>query len=703
VSPRLSLVAAFALALCACPSISVPGLSNVSSFKVEIGGFYLLPSDGSMRTPLEVVTPCSKMYGGQDKVPAMAKGTKACPYVIPHGDLEIDVTATALDAQGKQAGDFGNPVAFRVVPGDLVPDYKFRWAQAVSGVATSKVRSRHQYGQVRIWAEDAPPQAIYDSGVQIPGAPDEPKKRSYATGLSPIVFFEEPTIAKLQLPDGFDNRSSPLVGEFITIGKRPESGETLVQSCADDKVRDGLPALMVVTGTDPSGFYVSDLSACRSREADAGNVSGISVNEPPEPCVVLDSNQNEIVFDGGTPPPGQTPYCQVSKKACSAGCNSYQPGTFGGLFVYNYSFPDGLDQGDLLFTLSGAVQEFTSTTQLTFPSWSIAERVRQLPPDQWNKWLQYARPVTLNQRICGGDNKPPPVFLTDQLCGHNRRNLKMESLESALVRLSRIRFPTLFKNCDLNADNSVPFFCEQKDPQGTWIWGSCAFGETESPADQAERECNQNCVVGVGIGDEVCTEAATFQGFGQFVVTLAAPGMEAAGLDESLANHFQDLKVGGTSMQPPSPYSAGARLNVACDGYVRIKFGDGTVQAGDGDAIVQPHDVVVHTLTGTETTVALKAMSGETRCTVSQDLGLRANLITKDAIPELKPACSEDDPDYGMECKKLHAATFDVIGHLKQVQPGRPRWSVYPRDVSDVCCHPGGGFLDCPRPIKPCP
>jgi hypothetical protein len=37
------------------------------------------------------------------------------------------------------------------------------------------------------------------------------------------------TLASVQIPDGYDNRSSPLVGEFLTIGKTPESGDVLRQ------------------------------------------------------------------------------------------------------------------------------------------------------------------------------------------------------------------------------------------------------------------------------------------------------------------------------------------------------------------------------------------------------------------------------------------------------------------------------------------
>jgi hypothetical protein len=49
----------------------------------------------------------------------------------------------------------------------------------------------------------------------------------------------------------------------------------------------------------------------------------------------------------------------------------------------------------------------------------------------------------------------------------------------------------------------------------------------------------------------------------------------------------------------------------------------------------------------------------------------------------------------------MHSVTFDVVGHLRQIQPARPRWMVMPRDADDLCCHPGTDG-QCPRPIKAC-
>lgn len=709
---RAAVVSLVMLAGCSSPVKPPPAV--LSSFNVEVQGLYL--GAGATRTPLAVVTVCANKYGNQAMVPPAVKGTKECPYAIARGPIEIDVTATALDLKGKLADIFSGPVSFRVVPGDLSGGYASRYAIANNGKVSATIRTLHQYGTTRVWAEDAPPQPIYSDGGMVPdvdgGLPPEPSHRTYATGLSPALYFEEPTLAKVQIPDGFDNRSSPLVGEFLSIGKAPESGERLVQSCALDPQRDGQPALMVITGTDPSGFFVTDVSACRQIELTDAGSDGPKTAEPKDPCMVplLDGGSVKLEdwdSQGGT---GATPRCKVSNEICSTtnGCRSYLPGTFGHMFVYNYSFPDGLDEGDLLWTLSGSVQEFTSTTQMTFPSWSIAEKVRRLPPEQWNKWLQYAPPVEVNNRTCGSEDVVP-AFLTDQLCGHNRRNLKMESLESGLVKVPRVQFPSDFAACDFNADSSVPFFCETRDPEGNWLWSSCVFPPSppEPPADAAERICNSDCVVAAGSwAGKVCSERTTFTGFGQFVVEMNPPGAASFGYDESVPKRVQRFNAGATAAKPGVSYAAGVDVLVGCDTDAHLAFGASTVVATTADPLVSKGKVVRHSFVGTEATVSAVAAAGATagKCWIAQNFHNRINLITKDALPELQPDCSLTDPDpaKATQCKYTRGATFDVIGHLRHLQPGRPRWAIIPRDPDDVCCHPGPG-LGCPRPVKPCP
>lgn len=667
----LPLFAALVAAGCVTKT-QVPIEEQVSSFVVKVEGVYV--RDSNPRQPLPVVTPCATKYGGDNKVPAEVRGTADCRYQIPRGDVDIALQINALNTKG-DAAPLDGTVTFKAVPGDLVQDYPYRFAYMQGGELKATTRASHLYGEVVVWAEDAPPDTLYaaDGGALEFTVQDPVRPRTYATGASQIVYFEEPTLAKIQIPDGFDNRSSPFVGQFMKIGRNPESGPPLAQSCADlgpdgkAQPQDGQPVTMVVTGMDPGGFFVTDLTACRIREQLLdGSTVAVRVGEP----------------DG------------------------YLPGTFASLYIYNYSFPDGLDPGDLIWSISGSVQEFTSTTQLTFPAWSTRERVRTGPVSTWNKYLDLVKPVEINERICGIDNQISP-FLTDSLCGHNRRNLKMESLESGLVKVRNVRFPQVFTNCDKNGDGTVPFYCESKNADGTWQWQDCDFTTDAPQPDAAEMQCNIDCVIGQGeFANKRCSERSTFEGFGQYVVELTPPGPASAGMDPSLAAKTSTLNLTATSAQAGIQFTGGADVSLYCEGDARYKFGDDTVVATEQDTPLPKNTVLNAKLGGADSTVAIIASgtpAAGAKCYVSWNTRTKVNLVTRDAIPELNPDCDPNNPngDLAQQCKNTLGATYDVVGHLRHLQPGRPRWSILPRDADDVCCHPGPG-LTCPKPLKAC-
>lgn len=689
---------------------TLPGNEGVSTFVVSVVGIYR--ADGS-RTPHAVVTECNAQHG--NNVPDKVRGTAACPYAIPRGEVDVELKVEALNTKSERM-PFNGTVSFRSVPGDLTTDYPYRFGYMKDGDLTFTTRVAHLYGEARFWVEDAPPEILYDDGVPRPflleNEDDRTRVRTYATGASPIVYFEDPTLAKVQIPDdkrgvGFDNRSSPFVGQFMVIGRNPESGSVTTQTCADllpdgtPQPQDGQPAMLVVTGTDTTGFFVTDITSCRVREVQEDSMG--STVRVPEP-------------DG------------------------YSPGTYGSMFVYNYSYPEGLEPGDLLWTLSGAVQEFTSTTQLTFPSWSVRERVRLLPPPEWNKYLDLVKPVELNARICGLDNQAAP-FLTDPLCGHNRRNLKLESVESGLVKVRHVRFPDLFVNCDANADGTVPFFCEGTrpvEPQvsceraadcafgltcdrntqvcAAWGFQDCDFESTEPAADFAEMQCNIDCVIGYGpYAGKRCAEAATYNGFGQYVVEMNPPGPADAGFDASLPARFSEVTLSGSSQLFALPFAPGVTLPASggvevalwCESDARVKAGDASVTATASDIAVPARQRTFVQLQPTQTRLAVigtGAVAPGAKCFAGYNPRLKINLITKDAVPDLNPDCNPADANTELaeQCRLTRAATYDVTGHLRQLQPGRPRWAILPRDQQDVCCHPGPG-LSCPKPLQACP
>ncbi len=664
---QLLLAATAAAAVSGCYSVESPPLSGVGAFRVDVQRLSTVADDGTLQ-PLSVVPTCLKRYNDTlEQVPADQRGKSDCRYVIPTGQVEMQVSVTALGKSGEPR-DFHGPVSFKLDPGELAGDYGYAWVQITKGVGVGTLRAQHLFGEVRVLVADEPVKLHYINGA-VAGdptkLPQEPTTRSYASSASTPMYFQEPSLAAIQTPQGFDNRTSPFVNQFVTIGRMPEAGGALKRDCPG--IDDNQDVTLLVTGTDPSGFFVTDITACPVPE-NTSSASGVRVAEP----------------------------------------NGYLPGTYGSMFVYNYSFPEGLYPGDLLWTLAGSIQEFTSTTQLTFPSWTVREHVRLRPQDEWEIHLAKNPPVELNLRHCFLDNVLSP-FITDILCGYNNKNLKMESLESGLVKMRRVRFPQVFKTCDLNGDATVPSFCQTKDAMGNWIWGNCDTSNPTTDPNAAERQCNADCTTGTGTyANTVCAERTQYTGFGQFVVEMAGPGPREAGLDDTLPARTQVVALsGGASRKTPIGYDTGTQVSVWCEEAAHVRFGDTTVTASTQDELLparQRKDVVTSANGGFVAFLAQTTPEGQApRCHVAANTHTRMLLITRDAVPDLRVDCDENDTDAerARQCRFLHGATYDVVGHLRQVQAARPRWMVMPRDADDLCCHPGVG-LECPKPVQPC-
>ncbi|MCP3141190.1 single stranded DNA-binding domain-containing protein [Pyxidicoccus xibeiensis] len=656
---RLMLLSALAMAGCYTEETSQP--QGIASFKVEVTG--LTNAQGA---PLPVVTACAVQYGSQAAVPAEVRGTEECRYIVPLVASDIALDITALDQKGQPLESFNGPVSFRVVPGNLSRgEYEYRWTTLTDGRGTGTVRAGQLYGKVNVWVQDEAPEVDYQNGVVVPGKlPTEPATRTLATGLSKPLMFEEPTIALVQTPQrGNDptltssqKQLSAYNGTFMSIGRAPESGAVLRQNCVDGDPNANALMTLLVTGIDPGGFFVTDVTACRVRE---NGVPG--------------ANTQTAEPDG------------------------YFPGRFNSIYIYNYSFPEALDPGDLLWGVTGSVQEFTSTTQLTFPSWIVREHVRLLPQTEWDKYLKLVQPVEINNRLCGYGRSP---YIADPLCGLSYINYKLESLESSLVKVRRVTFPRVFHNCDTNGDGQVPIFCQTL--AGTW--GGC--GDEDSPnLDVTERQCNIDCAVGTGpFTGQLCTERNTFETFGQFSVAMNPTGAAEASLDASVPGRISRVTAEVT-WKESSGFEPGQEVHVWCDKAANLRFGGITLPETDNVPLAA-RTLYAHTLRASEAFVWVSPQTpanGAVTCQVAMNARTRINVVTKDAAPDLVVDCREDDPDAerARQCRFLRGATFDITGHLRQVSAARPRWMVLPRDQDDLCCHPGPG-LECPRPIKPC-
>jgi hypothetical protein len=212
--------------------------------------------------------------------------------------------------------------------------------------------------------------------------------------------------------------------------------------------------------------------------------------------------------------------------------------------------------------------------------------------------------------------------------------MKMESLESALVRLSRVRLPQVFESCDRDGDKQATFFCETPIPvlteQGEriacetssqcgedscfkedltdpstwycqrWVWRDCDPDEDPVGLEAEEIQCNIDCTTGQGKHTgELCTERSAYEGFGQVAVVLPGPGSASVGLDETLSSKlytrtipadWQDVENRFLRVRGPS-FVPGTELLVSCTAPAKLRLGTADTLAG-----AQPVELAANTL-----------------------------------------------------------------------------------------------------------
>ena len=325
--------------------------------------------------------------------------------------------------------------------------------------------------------------------------------------------------------------------------------------------------------------------------------------------------------------------------------------------------------------------------------------------------------------MCGIENREPSspttfptAWITDVICGQNTRNLKLESLESALVRVKGVRFPTRFEHCDFDGNGEVGFFCDVRAGSGR-AFSHCDFDpDTVDLKPDFETACNIACTTmqpTVGeepflanvpkesrtfdFGGAICAEKRTYDGFGQYVVELAGPGDAAGGLDSSLTERYETLTFAraGRRGGPPghrqvvrrpawTRWSGAARRSATASATAprpsrgipsspRARCSTTACVSGGGRISVQP--------TG--------ALLEGARCTVGANPRTRMNLITREAVPELEPSCNPDDADAAQGHPVPRAAGGDV-------RRGRPP-EAHPAGTSPL----GRRGPRCGRPLLP--
>jgi hypothetical protein len=117
---------------------------------------------------------------------------------------------------------------------------------------------------------------------------------------------------------------------------------------------------------------------------------------------------------------------------------------------------------------------------------------------------------------------PTVTEFMDVLFAYSNNNLEIESLESAVVKLSNVKPATKYVNCDGNGNSNIPPFRwnSQTDAHGCFVsGGASAWYCDPNGEDTADCECNRDCIAGLrAYADEVCAEANTYRTYGQWLV-----------------------------------------------------------------------------------------------------------------------------------------------------------------------------------------
>lgn len=322
------------------------------------------------------------------------RGTEAEPLPFPEDAVAVDVTVQAISNRGQPMTDFDGEVTLFAAPGRTETTDGLLRVRATleNGQASAHIALGRVYGRTHVCARDDLRQDA----------------STYASACSETLYFAMPTLRQVQLTN--DGTTSPLVGSFIEVRR----GD------------------MIVTGIQPEGFFLTDLT-----EAPGNGTAG----------------------------------------------------NFGSLFIFSYSFPEDMQIGDRVESVTGTVQEFTGATQLVFPSWvkkDVPTNLADLPT-----------PTIITEETCG-----PPSAYNETLCAYDAGNMDMESLESAVVKVQNVKTPTRFVDCDINQDGNVLNY----DP-------SCAEGDQRVSCQ--EIACKSECNL-----DPLCSELSSYHVYGQWSVAM---------------------------------------------------------------------------------------------------------------------------------------------------------------------------------------
>ncbi len=370
--------------------------------------FGVPPGVGSYSVEILSVEPVPPAVPGCEGVPS--EGSAECPRPFPEEatPVTVRVRATALDHMANIMYGYTGAALVDVRPGrarNIGPAGSL--VEFTDGVGEVEMEIVHAFGETRVWIEDCGTNTALGS---------------YSTGVSPVIWFDRPTVT--QLNDTIDNSTSPLTPRptnVCAISGDPRYG--LGVNEVGEATYVGYSHGTNINAPPPAMGNFIEIVGCSRAECDAYSgqescdLESIACDRGP---LVVTAVGNEGFYLSDINPVGR-----------ARGFNH--------IYAFNFNYPKDLEVGDVVLSLRGSPVEFAGTTQIGSPVW-VRDGVRR-----------------------GRDLIPTPVHITAdeylasiKTFGRNdTKNVFLEKLEGALVCMNNIAPASTLTQCDVNQNGDM--------------------------------------------------------------------------------------------------------------------------------------------------------------------------------------------------------------------------------------------------------
>lgn len=360
------------------------------------------------------------------------------------------------------------------------------------------------------------------------------------------------------------------------LGYTPVDPAALTPACSDslDNDGDGLAdfpndpdCAFANDDTETGGTYASGVSGpLRFRLPTVGEAQGLGATSPyDQEGVTLETRESRVVVTRIASDGFYVADVEPADPAAPDGPLRQKP--YGGLFVFSFNLPAGVAVCDRVGDISGTIVEFFGFTELTFPSFKIAE-----------PWYSEA--------VSGPCRLPEPAPITAQTLSSDDppADAYLEQYEGGLVRVQGARVASVF-------GPERPEVLRQPAPPGD----PCAFvyavsfrptasdcdldgdGRVDFTACSPENTCSQACY-----NDPNCSEWSSFRRVGNFRVSLGASPVQTVLMNTGSVGGFDPTRLRGRLL----PWVTGTLANFSggpLNWTVETRCGDDLVLCDEGE------------------------------------------------------------------------------------------------------------------------